>query len=84
MEMYNWLSEKLLRGEGAESQQKMSPILEKYFSAIEARRQMEILNGTLREVSEAVSILEKKHSEEPRQVKLREDRRKEILQLYLK
>ena len=84
MELYNWLSEKLLKTEIKDGNNRMSPVLEKYFSALDVRKQNEILNSTLREVSEKVSSFEKKVSEEPRQIKMKEDRKKEIIQLYLK
>lgn len=87
MEVYNWLNEKLLRSRERENKEgylKMSPMLEKYFSSVEVRAQQEILNSTLKDVSERVAILEKKQSEETRHMKLKEDRKQEIIQLYFK
>ena len=84
MEMYNWLNEKLMRGDRCEKQNKMSPILEKYFSAVDARKQQEMLTYTLKELAETISGLEKKAHEGTKSLKIKEDRKYELTQLYLR
>lgn len=84
MEMYNWLNDKILRGDRSEYQPRMSPLLEKYFSAAEARKQQEILSYTLRDLAETVTGLEKKANEGLKSLKIKEDRKSEITQLYVR
>lgn len=84
MEMYNWLNEKVHRGEKPDNQARMSPLLEKYFSAAEARKQQEILTYTIKDLAETITGLEKKANEGLKSLKIKEDRKHEMTQLYIR
>lgn len=96
MEMHNWLSDKLQpeckqviydmsKKTGSSSNSELgdlSSLLEKYFSTMDVQKQKDAITATLNEVCEVVSTLEKKPAEEPRLIKMKEERKREISTLY--